>query len=207
MIGQTLGHYRIESKLGEGGMGAVWKARDTRLDRFVALKTLPAEKLADEDRRRRFVQEAKAASALNHPNIVHIYDIADADAVPFIAMEYVPGKTLDQLIGRKGLRLNELLKYAIQISDALARAHSAGIIHRDLKPSNIMVDERGFVKVLDFGLAKLTQTATGEFGETETVRVPAGPSGPSRTCRRSRRKASRSMLARTYFPSARCCTR
>jgi eukaryotic-like serine/threonine-protein kinase len=112
MLGQTLGHYRIESKLGEGGMGAVWKARDTRLDRFVALKTLPAEKLADEDRRRRFVQEAKAASALNHPNIVHIYDIADADAVPFIAMEYVSGKTLDQLIGRKGLRVGESLKYA-----------------------------------------------------------------------------------------------
>jgi serine/threonine protein kinase len=112
MLGQTLGHYRIESKLGEGGMGAVWKARDTRLDRFVALKTLPAEKLADEDRRCRFVQEAKAASALNHPNIVHIYDIADADAVPFIAMEYVSGKTLDQLIGRKGLRVGESLKYA-----------------------------------------------------------------------------------------------
>jgi eukaryotic-like serine/threonine-protein kinase len=154
VIGQTLGHYRIESKLGEGGMGAVWKARDIRLDRLVALKTLPAEKLADEDRRRRFVQEAKAVSALNHPNIVHIYDIADADAVPFIAMEYVPGKTLDQLIGRKGLRLNETLKYAIQIADALARAHNAGIIHRDLKPSNLIVDEHGLVKVLDFGLAK-----------------------------------------------------
>src|SRR5712692_3328359 len=107
MVGQTLGHYRIEPKLGEGGMGAVWKARDTRLDRFVALKTLSAEKLVDEERRLRFVQEAKAASALNHPNIVHIYDIADADAVPFIAMEYVLGKTVDQFIGRKGLRLSE----------------------------------------------------------------------------------------------------
>jgi Tol biopolymer transport system component len=171
MTGQTLGHYRIESKLGEGGMGAVWKARDTRLDRFVALKTLPPEKLADDERRRRFVQEAKAASALNHPNIVHIYDIADADAVPFIAMEYVAGKTLDQLIGRKGLRLNESLKYAIQIADALARAHSAGIIHRDLKPSNIMVDEHGLVKVLDFGLAKLTETTPGDSGETATIRA------------------------------------
>ena len=175
MVGQTLGHYRIESKLGEGGMGAVWRARDIRLDRFIALKTLPAEKLADEDRRRRFVQEAKAASALNHPNIVHIYDIADADSVPFIAMEYVAGKTLDQLIGRRGLRLNETLKYAIQIADALARAHSAGIVHRDLKPSNVMVDEHGLVKVLDFGLAKLTETATGELGETATVTGPEDP--------------------------------
>jgi Tol biopolymer transport system component len=176
MVGQTLGHYRIESKLGEGGMGAVWKARDTRLERFVAIKTLPAEKLTDPERRRRFVQEAKAASALNHPNIVHVYDIADADAVPFIAMEYVPGKTLDQLIGRKGLRLNETLKYAIQIADALARAHAAGIVHRDLKPSNVMVDEHSLVKVLDFGLAKLTETSSGEFGETATLKIEERPS-------------------------------
>src|SRR6266851_5095246 len=175
MVGQTLGHYRIESKLGEGGMGAVWKARDLRLDRFVALKTLPAEKLGDEERRRRFVQEAKAASALNHPNIVHIYDIADADAVPFIAMEYVLGKTLDQLIGRKGLRLNETLKYAIQIADALSKAHSAGIVHRDLKPSNVMVTTDGLVKVLDFGLAKLTERTSGEFGETATMRAEERP--------------------------------
>jgi len=98
----------------------VWKARDTRLDRFVALKTLPAERLTDQERRRRFVQEAKSALALNHPNIVHTYDIADADTVPFIAMEYVPGKTLDQLIGRKGLGVGESLKYAVQIADALA---------------------------------------------------------------------------------------
>jgi eukaryotic-like serine/threonine-protein kinase len=176
MVGRTLSHYEIIEKLGEGGMGAVWKARDTRLDRFVALKTLPAEKLSDPERRRRFVQEAKAASALNHPNIVHIYDIADADALPFIAMEFVAGKTFDQLIGRKGLRLNEVLKYAIQISDALARAHSAGIIHRDLKPSNIMVDEHGLVKVLDFGLAKLTETTAGELGETATLKIEERPS-------------------------------
>jgi serine/threonine protein kinase len=175
MVGKVLAQYQISEKLGEGGMGVVWKARDTRLDRFVALKTLSAEKLADPERKRRFVQEAKAASALNHPNIVHIYDLADADGVQFIAMEYVAGKTLDQLIRRKGLRLNEALKYAIQIADALAKAHSAGIIHRDLKPSNIMVTENGLVKVLDFGLAKLAETATGEFGETATVRAPEGP--------------------------------
>jgi eukaryotic-like serine/threonine-protein kinase len=175
MVGKVLAQYQISEKLGEGGMGVVWKARDTRLDRFVALKTLSAERLADPERKRRFVQEARAASALNHPNIVHIYDIADADGIQFIAMEYVAGKTLDQLISRKGLRLSEALKYAIQIADALAKAHSAGIIHRDLKPSNVMVTENGLVKVLDFGLAKLAETATGELGETATVRAPEGP--------------------------------
>src|SRR5436190_18985245 len=150
MLGKVLAQFQICEKLGEGGMGVVWKARDTHLDRFVALKTLPAERLTDPERKRRFVQEAKAASALNHPNIVHIYDIAEADGVQFIAMEYVPGKTLDQLIGRKGLHLNETLKFAVQIADALAKAHSAGIIHRDLKPSNVMVTGDGQVKVLDF---------------------------------------------------------
>jgi eukaryotic-like serine/threonine-protein kinase len=175
MIGRTILHYQIVETLGRGGMGVVYKARDTHLDRFIAIKVLPAEKVTDPERKRRFVQEAKAASALNHPNIVHIYDIAEADGIQFIAMEYVPGKTLDQMIGRKGLRLSEAIKYAIQIADALARAHSAGIVHRDLKPSNIMVDEHGLVKVLDFGLAKLTETSTGELGETATLRAPEGP--------------------------------
>jgi eukaryotic-like serine/threonine-protein kinase len=143
MIGQELGHYAIFEKLGEGGMGVVWKARDTRLDRFVALKTLAPEKWANRERRRRFVQEAKAASALNHPNIVHVYDIADADSIPFIAMEYVHGNTLEQLIARRAVTQSQALKYAVQIADALAKAHSAGIIHRDLKPSNIMVTPEG----------------------------------------------------------------
>jgi Tol biopolymer transport system component len=137
----------------------------------VALKVLPPEKVVDAERMRRFVQEAKAASALNHPNIIHIYDIAETDGVPFIAMEYVAGKTLDQLIGRKGMQVAGLLRYAVQIADALAKAHSAGIIHRDLKPSNIMVTDDGVVKVLDFGLAKLTEPASGELGETKTVRA------------------------------------
>src|SRR5712691_5453230 len=162
VIGKTISHFSILEKLGEGGMGVVYKARDTHLDRFVAIKVLPPEKVADTERKRRFVQEARAASALNHPNIVHIYDIAEADGIQFIAMEYVPGKTLDQVIGRKGLRLNETLKYAVQIADALAQAHAAGIIHRDLKPSNIMVTSDGLVKVLDFGLAKLTEATPGE---------------------------------------------
>jgi Tol biopolymer transport system component len=175
VTGRTLLHYTIVEKLGEGGMGVVWKARDNHLDRFVALKVLPPDKVVDAERMRRFVQEAKAASALNHPNIIHIYDVAETDGVPFIAMEYVAGKTLDQLIGRKGLRLNESLKYAIQIADALARAHAAGIIHRDLKPSNIMVDDHGLVKVLDFGLAKLTERVTGELGATATIQLDEKP--------------------------------
>ena len=157
MIGRTIAHYEILDKLGEGGMGVVYKARDTHLDRFVAIKVLPPEKLADPERKRRFVQEAKAASALNHPNIVVIHDIAQADGEHFIAMEFVAGKTLDSLIPRKGLRLTEALNYAIQIADALAAAHRAGIVHRDIKPTNIMASEEGRVKVLDFGLAKLTE--------------------------------------------------
>ena len=171
MIGKTISHYQILEKLGEGGMGVVYKARDTHLDRFVALKILPAEKVADSDRRLRFVQEAKAASALNHPHIITIYDIDEADGVHFIAMEYVDGKTLDQLIPRHGMRLNEALKVAVQMADALAAAHEAGIVHRDLKPRNLMVTEKGQVKVLDFGLAKLTEKLpTGAEDATLTAK-------------------------------------
>jgi len=171
MTGRTISHYQVLEKLGEGGMGVVYKARDTHLDRFVAIKVLPPEKVADPERKRRFVQEAKAASALNHPNIIHIYDIDTAAGVDFIAMEYVAGHTLDQLIGRKGQRLSEALKCAIQIADALATAHAAGIVHRDLKPGNVMVTEDGRVRVLDFGLAKLTETAPADaFAPTQPPR-------------------------------------
>jgi eukaryotic-like serine/threonine-protein kinase len=170
MIGKTLGHYKVTERIGAGGMGVVYKARDLHLDRFVALKILPPEKVADAERKRRFVQEAKAASALNHPNIVHVYDIDQSDGTDYIAMEYVEGKTLDQRIGHRGLRLNDALKHAVQIADALAKAHSAGIVHRDLKPTNIMVSEDGVVKVLDFGLAKLTEQIQGdETASTATV--------------------------------------
>jgi serine/threonine protein kinase/Tol biopolymer transport system component len=157
--GDTVAHYRIEAKLGEGGMGVVYKARDSRLKRFVALKVLPPEKVTDPERKQRFIQEARSASALNHPNIVTVYDIDQSDGIDFIAMEYVEGKTLDESIGRKGLKLSEALQYAIQIADAMARAHAAGIVHRDLKPRNVMVTGDGRAKVLDFGLAKLTETA------------------------------------------------
>ena len=148
-------------------MGVVYKARDTRLNRSVAIKVLPADKVSDPERKRRFIQEARAASALNHPNIITLYDIGSESGIDFIVMEYVAGKTLDQRIPRKGMRLNEALKLAIQIADALAKAHSAGIIHRDLKPTNVMVTEDGVVKVLDFGLAKLTELVATE-GTTRT---------------------------------------
>ncbi len=154
-------------------MGVVWKARDTRLERFVAIKVLPAAKTADPARRLRFIQEARAASALNHPRIITIYEIDRTDGpdgADFIAMEFVPGRTLDQLIPAKGLRISEALKYAIQIADALAAAHAAGIVHRDLKPANVMVTEKGDVKVLDFGLAKLMENPTiTEADRTRTV--------------------------------------
>ncbi len=176
MTGRRLAHYEIIEKLGEGGMGVVWRARDTHLDRDVAIKTLPAERMADPERKRRFVQEAKAASALNHPNIVTIHDISSADGVDFIVMEYIAGKTLDQLIGHRGLRLGETLKYGIQVVDALATAHRAGIIHRDLKPANVMVTAAGLVKVMDFGLAKLTERMPlGESAATETLAADARP--------------------------------
>jgi serine/threonine protein kinase len=169
MIGQTFLHYRIVEKLGEGGMGAVYKAVDTHLDRPVAVKVLPPDKVADPERRSRFVQEAKAASALRHPNIVVIHDIASDRGRDFLVMEFVDGRPLDQIIGRKGLKLGEALGYAVQIADGLARAHAAGIVHRDLKPSNVMVTAEGLVKVLDFGLAKLTED------------LPAAGAGPTMT--------------------------
>ncbi|HYM09813.1 MAG TPA: protein kinase [Bryobacterales bacterium] len=182
MIGQTLGHYRIESKLGEGGMGVVYKAHDTHLDRPVAIKVLAAETVANAERKRRFVQEAKAASALNHPNIIHIYDIdtavSEQGATDFIAMEFVPGATLDRVAGRKGLALGAALKYAVQIADGLAAAHAAGIVHRDIKPANIMVTEPGHVKLLDFGLAKLTEV---EEGDSFATTLTGGPGEAPRT--------------------------
>ena len=172
MVGKSLRSYRIESKLGAGGMGVVYKAVDSRLGRTVAIKVLSAAAL-NADRERRFAQEAKAASSLNHPNIVTIYDIdtqeVDGKPVQYIAMEFVAGETLDHLIGRKGLRIRDVLKYGIQISDALAAAHAAGIVHRDLKPSNVIVTPQGMVKILDFGLAKLSESRDADaYAETCT---------------------------------------
>ena len=170
MLGQRLGHFEIVSLLGEGGMGAVYKARDTHLERLVALKVLPADKMADTERKRRFSQEAKAASALNHPNIITIYDIAADGGVDYIAMEFVEGRTLEALLASGPMRIAETVKYARQMADGLAAAHAAGILHRDLKPANVMVREDGIVKLLDFGLAKLTDMRdTGEIEATRTI--------------------------------------
>jgi eukaryotic-like serine/threonine-protein kinase len=170
MIGKSLRSYHIEAKLGAGGMGVVYKATDSRLGRAAAIKILSASTL-NAERERRFVQEAKAASSLNHPNIITIYDIdtqeIDGKPVEYIAMEYVAGETLDQLLGKKGMRIRDVLKYAIQIADALAAAHAAGIVHRDLKPSNVIVNSQGVVKILDFGLAKLSEPAEADaYAET-----------------------------------------
>jgi Tol biopolymer transport system component/predicted Ser/Thr protein kinase len=172
--GTRLGPYEVLGPIGAGGMGEVYRARDPRLGREVAIKVLPADRLADESRRRRFVQEAQAASALNHPHIITIHEIETAGDHDFIVMEYVRGKSLDEIIPRQGLRLAEALRIAISVADALAAAHARGIIHRDLKPANVIVGTDGSVKVLDFGLAKLMATEEASDAETVTGTAHAG---------------------------------
>src|SRR5215468_4568529 len=156
-IGTKLGRYEIRAKLGEGGMGEVYLAQDTKLDRKVALKILPVELAHNHDRIRRFTQEAKAAAALNHPNIAHIYEVDEVDGTSVIAMEFIDGFTLRQMIHERHAELSKLLRLLQHIAEGLAKAHAAGIVHRDLKPDNIMVTRDGHAKVLDFGLAKLVE--------------------------------------------------
>jgi serine/threonine protein kinase/dipeptidyl aminopeptidase/acylaminoacyl peptidase len=173
--GSRLGPYEVLAPLGAGGMGEVWRARDTRLSREVAIKVLPAEVAADASRLKRFEKEARAASALNHPNIVTIYEIGSSDSVSYIAMERVEGKTLRELLFGGALPTRKLLPIAAQIADGLAKAHEAGIVHRDLKPENVMVTKDGLVKILDFGLAKLTHPELDTGGTnlpTETGTSP-----------------------------------
>jgi eukaryotic-like serine/threonine-protein kinase len=176
MIGETLGHYRIQSKIASGGMGEVYLARDERLERDVALKILPAHALADESARKRFRKEALALSKLNHPNIATIYDFDTVSGVDFLAMEYVQGETLAQRLASGSISEKEIAALAGQIADSLEDAHEHGIVHRDLKPSNIMVTPKGRVKVLDFGLAKLLRPA-GSITTAETLSETQGIAG------------------------------
>src|SRR5205809_120763 len=161
VTGTRLGRYEIRSQIGAGGMGEVYLAQDTKLDRKVALKILPAEVAAHPDRMRRFVQEAKAASALNHPNIITIHEIDQAGSF-FIATEFIDGVTLRHRMQSTPMKLGEVLDVAIQTASALSAAHAAGIVHRDIKPENIMLRHDGIVKVLDFGVAKLTERVPPE---------------------------------------------
>src|SRR6478672_8964268 len=172
--GSRLGPYEIQSPLGAGGMGEVYRARDERLSRSVALKVLPSEISADKSRLERFEKEARAASSLNHPNIVTIYDIGSSESVAYIAMELVEGRTLRELLASGPVALRRLLSLSAQIADGLAKAHAAGIVHRDLKPENLMVTKDGFVKILDFGLAKLVPTGFESYEGSNLATVTRG---------------------------------
>ncbi|MDQ5857112.1 MAG: serine/threonine protein kinase, partial [Acidobacteriota bacterium] len=168
----SFGPYEILAPLGAGGMGEVYRARDRRLGREVALKVLPADLSADVDRLARFEQEARSASALNHPNIVTIHEIGRHDETSYISMELVDGKTLRELVAAGPMPIRRLLGISAQVAEGLAKAHAAGIVHRDLKPENVMVSKDGFVKILDFGLAKLVEPESG--GELSALPTLAG---------------------------------
>ena len=171
LTGRSLKQYLLVGQLGAGGMGVVYRARDTVLGREAAVKVLLADRLQDEEARERFFREARAASALNHPNVVTVYEIGSADGIDFIAMELVSGQTLHQLLGLRRLRVAEASDYALQAAEGLTRAHAAGVVHRDIKPGNLVITDDGLLKVLDFGLARLNEASRriGDDRETDTM--------------------------------------
>ncbi len=206
-----LGPYEIQSPLGAGGMGEVYRARDTRLDRTVAVKILPSHLSDNPEAKQRFEREARAISALNHPNICTLYDVGHQNGIDYLVMEFLEGETLADRLRRGKLPMEQTLRYATEVVDALETAHRRGIVHRDLKPGNIFVTVHGECKVLDFGLAKLEEEAdvldANALTSPAVLTVRARRLGPSRTCRRNRREAKRWMPGQTSFHWALCFTR
>ena len=208
MIGHALGPYRVLEQIGAGAMGVVFRARDTRLDRDVALKVLPASAIGDDSARRRLLQEAKTASALNHPNICAIYDVGEADGQVYIAMELVQGRLLSVDLGRDPTAPPRMLRLGVQLADALEHAHDRGIVHRDLKPSNVMVTPQGDAKILDFGVASRTAAASADQTRSAAT-LEADARTTAGTCPIWPRNCSRAAsptAAPTSGRSGLCCT-
>jgi len=205
VIGQTLGHYRIVEKIGEGGMGVVYRAHDERLDRDVALKVLPLETLADAAAVKSFREEAKVLSKLNHPNIATIHDFDTQDGLSFLVMEYIQGTTLDRRIAAGTFPEKEVVRLGVQLGQGLQAAHSKGVVHRDLKPSNLRITPDSRLKILDFGLARLRYLQTRTAREPPLRRTPTLGRFP--ICRRNSCKESLQTSAAIFMQPEQCCMR